>query len=264
MERGSGSIMDYTPGYRDADRNRYSRETISKNLEDANSEVESEDATDESNDTDSTDTEDTTSEIEFEQDSNADCPEDDQDWLWERLAMLCFSDNKSKPLDIFKGYIVLFITSESDKLFKEIMNNVRDADLPVQEAVQYTLNKKEKSIIASVNRCISEESLWCELSELGGKWNCQWLTGKACPCRKCDGMSILKTTEVLIKLFISMRKDDLIQQIEEDIIEEMKKEMVQEDAIDQAVNKYKEDILVKLHDAKDMLERYGWNHPCFS
>ena len=157
----------------------------------------------------------TSSEAESD-DDDASCPEDDHDWLWERLAILCFSDNKLKPLDIFKGYILLFIKSESDKLFNEIMNNVIDAEfrgLPIQSAVEYALNKNEESIIASVNRCKSEESFWSELSEFGGEWDCQWFTGEPCHCTECGGVSILKMTEVYIKLFISMREDDLIEQI---------------------------------------------------
>ena len=45
-------------------------------------------------------------------DNDADSSKDD--WLWERLAILCFSRENLKLLEIFKGYMMLFMKSESD------------------------------------------------------------------------------------------------------------------------------------------------------
>ena len=69
-------------------------------------------------------------------------------------------------------------------------------------------------------------------------------------------------TEIYIKLFLGMREDDLIQQIESDI-DANDKEIELDDKIDQTVDVYEKDILTKLYDAKTKLEVNHWNYPFF-
>ena len=59
-----------------------------------------------------------------------------------------------------------------------------------------------------------------------------------------------------------MRKDDLIQQIEADV-EEMSKEMVIDDAIDKAIQRYEKVILGKLRDAEDFVNTCGLDRTQF-
>ena len=248
-ERGNGMTMDYTPGYGVGDHHKSMRQA----------------------DTDSIDEDATSSEDESEYTSaegsngdDASCPELDQstnNWLWEKLVIMR-SNKEYKPLDRLHGYLLLYILSESDKLFQDIMSDVvvgELKDLSFNDAIEYALDKNEESIIASVNRCEEnegDESFWCALAGQGGEWYCQWLTGESCNCEQCDGASILKTTVVFIKLFIAMRKDHLIQQIEADV-EEMSKEMVIDDAIDKAIQRYEKVILGKLRDAEDFVNTCG-------
>ena len=109
---------------------------------------------------------------------------------------------------------MLFIKSESDELFRNIISDIAETKsigMKRQDSIIYALRKNKESIVAVVNSCKNnEESFLCELSELGGTWDCHWFTGKECACINCDGVSIIKMAEIFIKLFLAMREDDLI------------------------------------------------------
>ena len=117
-------------------------------------------------------------EEDTDEDSSKDIDEDSSkdDWLWERLAILCFSCENLKLLERFKGYMVLFIKSESDELFQNIISDIAETEsmgMKRQDSIVYALRKNKESIVAIVNSCKDdEESFWCELSELGGTWVC--------------------------------------------------------------------------------------------
>ena len=140
----------------------------------------------------------------IDEDTEEDSTKDD--FLWERLAILGFSCESLKLLEIFKGYILSFIKSESDDLFQNIISDIAETESMVmkrQDSIAYALRKNKESIVAVVNSCKdNEESFWCELSELGGTWDCHWFTGKECTCINCGGVSIIKMTEIFIKLFL--------------------------------------------------------------
>ena len=59
-----------------------------------------------------------------------------------------------------------------------------------------------------------------------------------------------------------MRGDSLIQKIEDDI-DEMGEDIELEDKINQLADKYQDDALAKLNDAKNILEAAGWSYLCF-
>ena len=61
-----------------------------------------------------------------DEDSTEDIDEDSSkdDCLWERLAILCFSCENLKLLEIFKGYMLLFVKSEDDELFQNIISDI--------------------------------------------------------------------------------------------------------------------------------------------
>ena len=107
-----------------------------------------------------------------------------------------------------------------------------------------------------------DETFWYELAVMGGGWNCQFLTGDPCHCAKCKGLSISQIMVSFIKIFYDMRGDSLIQQIEDDI-DEMGEDIELEDKINLVADKYKDDVLVKLNDAKNKLEATGWSYLCF-
>ena len=127
--------------------------------------------------TDSSDEEITSSEAKYSESSNGDddaiCSDVDHIGLWERLAIICIIDNNSKfkQMNICKGYVLIYMQSESDELFNEIMDDIMDAKLrrvPLRDAVSYALKENEESVIASVEICPSDESVWCQLAEMGG------------------------------------------------------------------------------------------------
>ena len=109
-----------------------------------------------------------------DEDTDEDSSKDD--WLWERLAILCFSCEYFQLLERFKGYIVFFNKSESDELFQNIIGDIAETEsmgMKRQDSIIYALRKNKESIVAIVNSCKDdEESFWCELSELGGTWVC--------------------------------------------------------------------------------------------
>ena len=125
---------------------------------------------------------------DFSKDIDEDSSKDD--WLWERLAILCLSCENLKLLEIFKGYMMLFIKSESDELFKNIISDITETEsmgMKHQDSIVYALRKNIQSIVAVVNSCNNdEESFWSELSELGGTWDCHWFTGDEYSCLNCE------------------------------------------------------------------------------
>ena len=113
-----------------------------------------------------------------DEDSTEDEDSSKDEWLWERLAILCFSCKNMKLLEIFKGYMMLFIKSEDDELFQKIIGDIAETEsmgMKRQDSIIYALRKNKESIVAFVNSCKDdgEVSFWCELSELGGTWDCQ-------------------------------------------------------------------------------------------
>ncbi len=286
-------IMDYTPGYHVGDRNNKlsgQKNMDSTDAEDTNSEDESDATTEESHDVDATDAEDTNSEDESDatteeshdvdatdaegtnsedgsenttEGSDARSAEDDHsvnNRLWKQLVILCYN-KKSEPLDMLKGYIQLHIDSESDKIFENIMSDVIDAelrDISDQKAIEYALKENEESILASVSRCEKngeDKLFWCRLAEKGGGLDCQLFTGKSCCCEKCNGLSILSTVKVAMKVFVGMRDDNLIQQIEAEIVNNMSDDLELGDVIDQVVKKYKEDNTRKITRCKGYAQK---------
>ena len=69
-------------------------------------------------------------------------------------------------------------------------------------------------------------------------------------------------TVIFIKLFLGMREDDLIQQIESDI--DARDDMIElDDVIDQSVEEYEKYILMKLYNAKMKFDVHLWNISSF-
>ena len=111
-------------------------------------------------------------------------------------------------------------------------------------------------IPSSVNKCDKEGYVfWCRLSEMRGSWDCQWLTGVSCRCRKCNGRSILDAVRLAVKVFVGMQDDDLIQKIEEEIanMSDGLDPLEQVGAIDQIVEKYCIDIQEIFQDGEALL-----------
>ena len=223
-------------------------------------------------DTSIADEDDTSSGDESAKDS-VDCedliyPDTNSIGLWERLAILCIiiNDSELPPFDIFKEYVSLYMQSESDELFNEIMNDIMDAklrDVPLRDAITYALKENEGNIIASVEMCHIDESFWCHLAEMGGGWDCRFLTGEPCHCTECKGLSMQKMMANFIRIFYDMRGDRLIQQIEYDI-DEMGEYIELDDRVNQVADKYHDDVLVKLNNAKNNLDTRGWSYLCFA
>ena len=78
-----------------------------------------------------------------DEDSIEDEDSSKDDWLWERLAILCFSCEKLKLLEIFKGYMLLFVKSEDDELFQKIIGDIAETEsmgMKRQDSIIYASN----------------------------------------------------------------------------------------------------------------------------
>ena len=78
------------------------------------------------------------------------------DWLWERLAILFFSCKNLKLLEIFKGYMMLFMKGENDELFQNIIGDIAETEsmgMKRQDSIIHALRKNKESIVAFVNSC---------------------------------------------------------------------------------------------------------------
>ena len=192
--------------------------------------------------------------IQFEE-SDSECP-DDGDFLWEKFAILTsISDD---PVEVFTGFIALFIRSEDDELFNQIITHVTNANYTVL-GIEEAINNNYKAIVNAIGN--ANEKFWHGLRKEGENWKCEWFSGKHCECEDCEGLSIRDLVEVFIKLFLEMQKDELIQKIESDVDD-------MEDLpfcvrIHQAINKYKHEIEDKLQEAREKLDENEWDHSCF-
>ena len=125
------------------------------------------------------------------------------------------------------------------------------------------IKTKTQSLRISCDENEEDMSCWCKLAAKGGGRNCQWFTGKPCYCIKCKGQSILVTVMVVMKIFIGMRDDKLIQHIEADIANKVSHDgMELVVAIDQVVKEYEKDIFEKFNAAVNVLDVKGWNTSC--
>ena len=192
--------------------------------------------------------------VQFEE-SDSECP-DDGDFLWEKFAILTsISDD---PVEVFTGFIALFIRSEDDELFNQIITHVTNANYTVL-GIEEAINNNYKAIVNAIGN--ANERFWHGLRKEGENWKCEWFSGKQCECEDCEGLSIRDLVEVFIKLFLEMQKDELIQKIESDVDD-------MEDLpfcvrIHQAINKYKHEIEDKLQEAREKLDENEWDHSCF-
>ena len=108
----------------------------------------------------------------------------------------------SDPLEVFGGFIVLFMQSEDDELFNQIMDRITIAYIPI--AIEDTLDKNYDAIVNAIGD--KNKSFKFELGKEGKNWKCEWFTVKQCECTECEGLSIRD----VVKLFLEMQNDELI------------------------------------------------------
>ena len=183
--------------------------------------------------------------VQFEE-SDSECP-DDGDFLWEKFAIL--TSISSDPLEVFEGFIDLFMQSEDDELFNQMMDRISNAIYkPI--AIEHTLDENYDTIVEYIND--KSHGFWYELGKEGKKWKCEWFTGKQCECTECGGLSIRDVVKAFIKLFLEMQNDELIQKIESDI-DEME-DLPLCTRIDLTIKKYEDDVEEKLQEARNKLD----------
>ena len=165
----------------------------------------------------------------------------------------------SDPLEVFEGFIDLFMQSEDDELFNQLMDRISSA-IYIPIAIEDTLDENYDAIVNAIGD--KNKSFWFELGKEGKNWKCEWFTGKQCECTECGGLSIHDVVKAFIKLFLEMQNDELIQRIESDIDEMDDLPLCAR--IGRAIKKYEDDIEEKLQKARNKLDANDWDYSCFS
>ena len=192
--------------------------------------------------------------VQFEE-SDSECPDDDN-FLWEKLAITTSISND--PIEVFGGYIYLYMQSEDDELFDKMMDQISNAIYkPI--AIEHAIDENYDTIVEYIND--KNHGFWYEIGKEGKKWKCEWFSGNECDCTDCKGLSVRDVVKGYIKLFLEMQNDELIQKIESDI-DEME-DLPLCTRIDHTVTKYADDIEEKLQEARNKLDSNDWDYSCF-
>ena len=94
-----------------------------------------------------------------ESDSESECPDDD-DFFCEKLAIL--TSISIDPLEVFTGFIGLFMQSEDDELFNQIMDHVTSSEY-ILIAIVKELDRNYKAIVDAVGDV--KERFWYGLGK---------------------------------------------------------------------------------------------------
>ena len=120
--------------------------------------------------------------VQFEESDN-ECPDDDN-FLWEKLAIMTSISND--PIEVFGGFIYLYMQSEYDELFNQMMDRISNAiNKPI--AIEHTIDENYDTIVEHI------KPIW---PRGGGKIARQAITFKKSRNRKKIG----------IKYFLSSHK----------------------------------------------------------
>ena len=122
----------------------------------------------------------------IESDEKGECLDGDE-FLWEKLAILTSISDDS--IEVFEGYIDLFMQSEDDELFNQIMDRISSA-IYIPIAIDHTLDKNYDTIVTA----IGDKNKSCT----------------HCDCIDHGGTNICDVVKSFIKLFIDMQNDELI------------------------------------------------------
>ena len=179
--------------------------------------------------------------------------DDDEDdyWLWESFAMMCKRSGK----DIFeklKDFLFLYKWSQTDALFQKLMDGVYWAKVlgyRLPNSFNFAVYSNIPLIVEAVKCNREEKNFWNTLSKRRLPPGCKWLTGEQCHCGVCFGHSLLTKVRRFGEIFYGMTTDETIQKI----LKEEKSGCSLEDAMD----RYKEEILEKFEDGQSMLETCG-------
>ena len=103
--------------------------------------------------------------VQFEE-SDSECPDDDN-FLWEKLAITTSISND--PIEVFGGYIYLYMQSEDDELFNKMMDQISNAIYkPI--AIEHVIDEHYDTIVEYIND--KNHGFWYEIGKEGKKWKC--------------------------------------------------------------------------------------------
>ena len=136
--------------------------------------------------------------------SDSECPDDN--FLWEKLVITTsMCDN---PIEVFAGYIYLYMQSEDDELFNQMIDRISNAIYkPI--AIEHTIDENYNTIVEYIND--KSHGFWYEIGKEGKKWKCEWFRGNKCDCTECEDLSVRDVVKEYIKLFLEMQNNELIQ-----------------------------------------------------
>ena len=158
--------------------------------------------------------------------------------FWNEVIIPHESDQRT-AMESMEGFLVLYQWFEKDELIMKMMKDLEWAkELGCADVSDSVVRKYKPEIIASLARCRKDDTnIWYNLSTRDLQNGCQWFSAENCHCDECCGGSLLDVIKYLLEIFRGMRKDDLIQNIVEDISKGGEK-----DAIRESLYKYKKEI----------------------
>lgn len=182
---------------------------------------------------------------------SSDDENEDDYWLWENFAMMCRRGDK----DIFEKLdemLSLYKWSQTDELFQKLMEGVRwakELGYGLHDSFNYAVYSNMTSIVEAVKCNSDKDNFWSALSKRRLPPGCRWLTGKSCHCSVCFGHSLLTKVRCFVELFYGMDTDETIQKI----IGEEKSES----SLEEAMTRYREEILKNYERGQSVLEECG-------
>lgn len=182
--------------------------------------------------------------------------EEDDEYLWERFVMSCNRGTGQSIFEWLEGIIKLYKWSEKDELFQKIMEDVEKAkrlDYSLSEAFDFAVHNNKDKIVSSVANCPSDDDFWCALSSRDVQTGCKWLSGDDCNCDECHGSSLIKKVRTFVQIFYGMQNDDVMQDILVEVNERGGDKTV-DDAIEESMQRHKEEILKKYDQACNFIE----------
>ena len=186
--------------------------------------------------------------------------------LWILLHIKCFKYNLSIYECMFRT-LTLYFALEKDDPYQEIMEDVEKKErqgLSFVDALDNAIEKHQDLIEDVVAEYRDKTLHWRDepinvwrYIAIPSKYRCDWFTKTECRCER-NTCSILKTFRAFALTMHAMEIDDLMQ----DLIEAVRNrddDITRDDSLDMELKNREQAILAKFKEAKDILDRDGYD-----
>ena len=186
--------------------------------------------------------------------------------LWIILCIKCFKHDLSIYECMFRT-LTLYFALQKDDPYQEIMEDVEKKErqgLSFVDALDNAIEKHQDLIEDVVAEYRDKTLHWRDepinvwrYIAIPSKYRCDWFTKTECRCER-NTCSILKTFRAFALTMHAMEIDDLMQ----DLIEAVRNrddDITRDDSLDMELKSREQAILAKFKEAKDILDRDGYD-----